>query len=183
MFATFSVLLVLTTRAMSIDCGGNKTNDSGGCGGDGGNTSVVSDDKTPPPTSDSPPPAPPPVMPQPFAPGGGTGGTIGSLPTLANGLTALGASPSLAAAGAFLAWSGGATVAVQAPYKLVVSSYSWIVNGEVVFGGNLFQQGPTLYFNFLELKLASIKYGGPILIIFNDINGAPAAAVDVMKQF
>jgi hypothetical protein len=181
MFATLSVLLILSNRALSMDCGGDKTKNTGGCGGNGGNTSVTTDGSTPPPTSDSPPP--PPVMPQPLAPGGGAGGTIGSLPTIINGLTSLGVPPSLAAAGALIAWTGGQTVTVQAPYKLVVSTYSWVVNGEVYFGGNLYQQGPALTFSLLELKLAAISYGAPILIIFNDMKGAPVAAVDVLKSF
>ncbi|MFN0206758.1 MAG: hypothetical protein ACKVS6_10660 [Planctomycetota bacterium] len=183
MFATVTVLLVLTNRAMSMDCGENETNNSDGCGS--GDTTLTTDSSTPPAPSNSAPPAPPPVMPQPLAPGGGAGGTIGSLPTIMNALNALGIPPSLAAAGALLAMSGGngPTVTVQAPYKLAVSTYSWIVNGEVIFGGNLYQVGPTLYFSLFELKLAAILYGGPILIIFNDMNGAPVAAVDVLKQY
>jgi hypothetical protein len=171
-FATLSSLLIFSTRALSFD--------DTGTSGDGAAITAGTDGTQPAP---EPPPGPsqPNPQPPPMAPGGGTGGTIGSLPSVTSGLLTGGLPPGLIGAGAFLA-SGVNSVAVAGPPKSFVSAYGWVVNGQTIFGGFVFQQGPVLYFPTADIKSTLQKYGS-LYLMFYGADGSPLAMLDVSKIF
>lgn len=138
--------------------------------GDGGDCANSSDDPESGVTADTPDEG------GNFAagPGGGAGGTIGSLPTV---ITPASNWPS-----GYLPPPGSSSTSLittlSIPYKAAPASFGWIANGSYYGGGSMSPSSPSLSFFTKELKASQSSFGSLVLVFANG-SGAITAAIDV----
>jgi hypothetical protein len=114
----------------------------------------------------------------PFAgPGGGTGGTIGSLPTNINPLTTCLSASYLPPDKSF---KTGETLTFSAPSGSGACAYGWIVDGKMVYVDDLPASSPVVTFITKEVKAAQLACDTLVLVFFGPKGGVVAAA-DIMK--
>lgn len=164
-------LFAFPTRAVSVGAGDGSCNDG---------AVIVLDGQAPPPESGSKTGG---IVPAPFAPGGGSGGTIGSLPTLIKELASLlgGLPPSLFGA-SNSGVPGVINIGLPAPPKADVLAYGWVVNGITIFGGPVNKVGPVLYFPASDLKFAMVTTESLNLVFFGQ-DLAPVMTINIDKIF